>query len=59
MDPISKGVIPGLPFRQDGGTVSDGGTRLGDSESLPRGKFYMQLVPGEVEQVNEPSLESR
>lgn len=36
MDPMCKGLIPGLSFRQESKTVSDAGTRMGgcSSESL-------------------------
>ena len=49
MDPVSTGLIPGLPFRQDSLTVSEGPGLAVALSLCPSGTFYMDLATGEAE----------
>ena len=49
MDPVSTGLIPGLLFRQDSPTVSEGPGLAVALSLCPSGIFYMDLAAGEAE----------
>lgn len=50
MDPMCQGLIPGLPFRRDSWTVSEGpGLEAVALRLCPREVLYMHLVTGDVE----------